>query len=418
MSHRSEGLETGNVFDTLKERGFIQQVTDEAALSEILKKEKVAAYIGFDPTADSLHAGSLIPIMALMHFQRHGHFPIVVLGDGTAMIGDPSGKIEMRKMLYEEQIRNNSKKIEAQLNRYLHFDEGKAAVVHNGDWLLKLNYIEFLREIGRHFSVNRMLAAESYKLRLETGLSFLEFNYQLLQAYDFLMLFRTHRCILQMGGDDQWGNIVAGIDLIRRMEGKEAYGLTFPLLVAAGGQKMGKTARGAVWLDSEKTTPYEYYQYWVNVDDRDVKRFLAFFTFLPMSEVNRLGSLQGADLREAKRVLAYEATKITHGEAEAKAAEQAARAIFGAEKGDLEAMPTTRIAREQLDQGINVVDLFYLVGLVSSKSDGRRLIHQGGCYINDIKVASIDQRVTLSQLNNSGIILRVGQKRYHRVVVE
>ncbi len=409
-------METRNALEILKERGFIQQVTDEPALSQILTKEKITAYVGFDPTADSLHAGSLMPIMALMHFQREGHFPIVVLGDGTAMIGDPSGKIEMRQMLYEEQIRNNSEKIKAQLNRFLKFDEGKAALLHNGEWLLKLNYIEFLREIGRHFSVNRMLAAETYKLRLETGLSFLEFNYQLLQAYDFLMLFRSHQCILQMGGDDQWGNIVAGIDLIRRIEGKEAYGLTFPLLVAAGGHKMGKTARGALWLDPSKTSPYEYYQYWVNVDDRDVKRFLAFFTFLPMDEVNRLGSLQGADLREAKRVLAYEATKITHGEAAAQLAEESSRAIFGAGKGDLDGMPTTRISKEQLERGINVVDLFHQVGLISSKSDGRRLIQQGGCYVNDRKVMSIDQQITIDHLSNSGIILRVGQKRYHRVV--
>ncbi|MDZ7331028.1 MAG: tyrosine--tRNA ligase [candidate division KSB1 bacterium] len=411
-------MEHDNVLDILKERGFVQQITDEAALSKILAQEKIAAYIGFDPTADSLHAGSLIPIMALMHFQRQGHFPIVVLGDGTAMIGDPSGKTEMRQMLYEDQIRNNCEKIKSQLNRFLKFDEGKAALVQNGDWLLKLNYISFLREIGRHFSVNRMLAAETYRLRLETGLSFLEFNYQLLQAYDFLVLFQNHRCILQMGGDDQWGNIVAGIDLIRRIEGKEAYGLTFPLLVAAGGHKMGKTARGALWLDPEKTTPYEYYQYWVNIDDRDVKRFLAYFTFLPMEEVNRLGALQGADLREAKRILAYEATKLTHGEAAANSAEQASRAIFGSKQGELDGMPTTYITKVQIERGINVVDLFHQVGLVKSKSDGRRLIQQGGCYVNDRKVTSIEQDITKDYLKNSYIILRVGQKRYHRVVVE
>lgn len=409
-------MEKGNVFEVFEERGFIKQITDEENLPNILGKEKVTAYIGFDPTADSLHAGSLMPIMALVHLQRHGHFPIVILGDGTSMIGDPSGKTEMRQVLYAEQIQKNGEKMKAQLNRYLHFDQGKAAVVHNGDWLLGLKYIDFLRDIGRHFSVNRMLAAESYKIRLETGLSFLEFNYQLLQAYDFLMLFRSHNCILQMGGDDQWGNIVAGIDLIRRIEGKQAYGITFPLLETAAGQKMGKTAKGALWLDAEKTSPYEFYQYWINVDDRDVKRFLAFFTLLPMNEVNRLGAFQGAAIREAKQVLAYEATKITHGEAAAKEALQASQSAFGDGQGDLDGMPSTRINEELFNKGINVVDLFYQVGLVSSKSDARRLIQQGGCYVNNEKVSSMEQVIDSSHIVNSDIILRAGKKRYHRVI--
>ncbi len=411
-------LETGNVFEAFKERGFVKQITDEENLPHILGKEKVAAYIGFDPTADSLHAGSLMPIMALMHLQRHGHFPIVILGNGTAMIGDPSGKTEMRQMLYEEQIKKNGEKLKAQLNRYLHFDEGKAAIVSNGDWLLGLKYIDFLRDIGRHFSVNRMLAAESYKIRLEAGLSFLEFNYQLLQAYDFLTLFRSHNCILQMGGDDQWGNIVAGIDLIRRIEGKQAYGITFPLLETALGQKMGKTAQGALWLDAEKTSPYEFYQYWINVDDRDVKRFLAFFTLLPMEEVHRLGALQGADLREAKQMLAYETTKVSHGEAAAKEAHHASQAIFGDGKGDLEGMPFTRIKESLLEKGINIIDLFHQVGLVSSKSDARRLIQQGGCYINDEKINSIEQVIDTSHIISRDIILRAGKKRYHRIILD
>jgi len=411
-------LETGNVFEVFKERGIIKQITDEENLPPILGKEKVTAYIGFDPTADSLHAGSLMPIMALVHLQRHGHFPIVILGDGTAMIGDPSGKTEMRQVLYAEQIQKNGEKMKAQLNRYLHFDEGKAAIVHNGDWLLGLKYIDFLRDIGRHFSVNRMLAAESYKIRLETGLSFLEFNYQLLQAYDFLMLFRSHNCILQMGGDDQWGNIVVGIDLIRRIESKQAYGITFPLLETATGQKMGKTATGALWLDAEKTSPYEFYQYWINVDDRDVKRFLAFFTLLPMDEVNRLGKLQGAAIREAKQVLAYEATKITHGEKAAKEAWQLSRSVFGDGNGDLDGMPSTLIKRELFNEGVNVIDLFYQVGLVSSKSDARRLIQQGGCYVNDEKVSSIEQIINSSNIINSDIILRAGKKRYHRLIID
>lgn len=411
-------LEAGSVFDVFKERGFIKQLTDEENLPQILGKEKVAAYIGFDPTADSLHAGSLMPIMALVHLQRHGHFPIVILGDGTAMIGDPSGKTEMRQVLYAEQIQQNGEKIKAQLNRYLHFDEGKAAILHNGEWLLELKYIDFLRDIGRHFSVNRMLAAESYKIRLETGLSFLEFNYQLLQAYDFLMLFRNYNCLLQMGGDDQWGNIVAGIDLIRRLEGKQAYGITFPLLETASGQKMGKTAKGALWLDANKTSPYEFYQYWINVDDRDVKRFLAFFTFLPMDEVNRWGALQDADIREAKRILAYEATKISHGEAAAKEAEQASQRIFGDGTGDIDGIPSTRISQAVFQQGMNVVELFYQVGLVSSKSDARRLIQQGGCYVNDEKVNSIEHIIDSSHIVSQGLMLRVGKKKYHRVIVD
>ncbi len=411
-------METENVFDVFKERGFIRQVTDDENLPLIMGKERVTAYIGFDPTADSLHAGSLMPIMALIHLQRHGHFPIVILGDGTAMIGDPSGKTEMRQMLYDEQIRQNGVKIKAQLNRYLHFDEGKAALVNNGDWLLELRYIDFLRDIGRHFSVNRMLAAESYKIRLETGLSFLEFNYQLLQAYDFLMLFRSHNCILQMGGDDQWGNIVAGIDLIRRIEGKQAYGITFPLLETALGQKMGKTAQGALWLDAEMTSPYEFYQYWINVDDRDVKRFLAFFTLLPMEEVNRLGALQGAELREAKQVLAYEATKISHGEAPAREAHVASQSIFGDGKGEIDGMPSTRINETLFEKGINVVDLFHQVGLVSSKSDARRLIQQGGCYVNNEKINTIEQVINSSHFISRYIILRAGKKRYHRIILD
>jgi tyrosyl-tRNA synthetase len=410
-------MEATNLFDVLRERGFIQQVTDEENLSRILSEQKVAAYIGFDPTADSLHVGSLLPIMALIHLQRHGHFPIVVLGEGTAMIGDPSGKTEMRQMLYREQIHTNAEKLKQQLNRFLHFDEGKAAIVNNSDWLLELKYIEFLRDIGRHFSVNRMLAAESYKIRLETGLSFLEFNYQLLQAYDFLTLFRSHHCILQMGGDDQWGNIVAGIDLIRRLESAAAYGLTLPLLTTSSGQKMGKTAKGAVWLDATKTSPYDFYQYWINVDDRDVKRFLALFTLLPMAEINRLSALEGAELRQAKEILAFEVTKITHGEVEALEARKASRAIFGGDEGDLDGMPSSNIARQQLEEGIAVVDLLLQVGLVTSKSEARRLIQQGGCYLNEQRVTMIEAKVGIADSIDGQVLLRAGKKKYHRLVI-
>ncbi len=410
-------MEATNLFDVLRERGFIQQVTDEENLSRILSEQKVAAYIGFDPTADSLHVGSLLPIMALIHLQRHGHFPIVVLGEGTAMIGDPSGKTEMRQMLYREQIHTNAEKLKQQLNRFLHFDEGKAAIVNNSDWLLELKYIEFLRDIGRHFSVNRMLAAESYKIRLETGLSFLEFNYQLLQAYDFLTLFRSHHCILQMGGDDQWGNIVAGIDLIRRLESAAAYGLTLPLLTTSSGQKMGKTAKGAVWLDATKTSPYDFYQYWINVDDRDVKRFLALFTLLPMAEINRLSALEGAELRQAKEILAFEVTKITHGEVEALEARKASRAIFGGDEGDLDGMPSSNIARQQLEEGIAVVDILLQVGLVTSKSEARRLIQQGGCYLNEQRVTMIEAKVGIADSIDGQVLLRAGKKKYHRLVI-
>lgn len=410
-------MEGGNVYDVLKERGFIQQVTDEENLSDILNTQKVVHYIGYDPTADSFHAGSLMPIMALMHMQRHGHHPIAILGNGTAMVGDPSGKTEMRQMLLAERIEANAQKMKRQLNKYLHFDQGKATMILNGDWLLSLKYVDFLRDIGRHFSVNRMLAAESYKIRLETGLSFLEFNYQLLQAYDFLTLFREHNCMLQMGGDDQWGNIVAGIDLIRRVEGQQAYGITFPLLETSAGQKMGKTAKGALWLDGDKTSPYEFYQYWINVDDKDVGKFLAFFTFLPMEEVRALSTLKGADIRRAKQVLAFEATKISHGEDEAKKAEAASLAAFGDEQGDLHAMPTTEISRKNFETGINIIELLMEMNLISSKSEGRRLIQQGGCYMNDERIDSIEKEVTIGEIQGNNIIFRAGKKRYHRVIV-
>lgn len=406
-----------NVYDVLKERGFVQQVTDEEGLRELFERERVSGYIGFDPTADSLHVGSLMPIMGLVHLQRCGHRPIVVIGGGTAMVGDPSGKTEMRQMLTREQIAANAEKIKAQIGRYVDFSDDRAIVVDNYEWLAPLNYIEFLREIGRHFSVNRMLAAEAYRIRLETGLSFLEFNYQLLQAYDYLVLYRRYGCKLQMGGDDQWGNIVAGIDLIRRLEGVETYGLTFPLITTASGQKMGKTAKGAVWLDPQKTSPYDFYQYWINTDDRDVERFLAYFTLLPMDEVRRLGSLRGEEIRQAKEVLAYEVTKLAHGEEEARKARDAARAAFyGA--GDIEALPSTTIPRAALERGISVVDLFVQTGLAKSKSEARRLIQQGGAYINGERVDDIEAVASLEHLQDGHLILRAGKKRYHRVVIE
>ncbi len=406
-----------NVYDILKERGFVRQVTDEDAVRHALAKQQVTAYVGFDPTADSLHVGNLLGLMALAHLQRAGHRPIAIIGDGTAMIGDPSGKTEMRRMLSREQIAANGEKIKAQVKRYFKIDGEQGFAVHNATWLLELNYIDFLRDIGRHFSVNRMLSAEAYKIRLETGLSFIEFNYQILQAYDFWRLFKSHNCTLQLGGDDQWGNIVAGVDLVRRLEAKSVEGITWPLLTTASGEKMGKTASGAVWLDADRTSPYEFYQYWINCDDRDVVRFLKYYTFLPAQQINELAQLKGADIRKAKERLAYETTRITHGDDKADEARQASRAAFGAGGEDLSGIPTSVIAMDRLKQGTLVVDLFAEVGLTRSKSEARRLIQGGGAYVNQEKVESIDDKVTLQDIDNGTLLLRAGKKRYHRLTV-
>jgi tyrosyl-tRNA synthetase len=408
-----------NVYDVLKERGLIAQASDEEAIREQLAGDPITFYIGFDSTATSLHAGSLVPIMAMMHLQRAGHRPIAIVGSGTTMVGDPSGRTELRQMLDEETIRSYGRAIHAQMNRYLHFDAGEALALDNADWLLRLNYIEFLRDIGVHFSVNRMLAAEAYKQRLEKGLSFIEFNYQLLQAYDYLVLYREYGCTMQMGGDDQWGNILAGVDLIRRVEGVKVEAMTFPLLTTASGVKMGKTASGAVWIDADLLSPYDFYQYWINCDDRDVERFLKTFTFLPLDEIRRLGALEGSDIRHAKQVLAFEATSITHGEEAAREAQEAAVAVFGesARGQDLDAMPTTAIARDRLAAGVNPVDLFAEVGLARSKSEARRLLQQGGMYVNDQRVESLEHLLGEADLTPDGILLRAGKKKYHRVVL-
>ena len=393
-----------DLLQILNERGFIAQNSNEDGIKELLKKES-SVYIGFDPTATSLHIGSLVPIMALAHLQRCGHKPLVLVGGGTALIGDPSGKTELRKMLSKDDINTNAEAIKNQLSRYIDFENDKALLLNNADWLSDLNYIEFLRDIGMHFSVNRMIAAESYKQRLETGLSFIEFNYMIFQAYDFLYLAQKHNCRLQMGGNDQWGNIVAGIDLIRRIESKEGYGLTFPLITTSSGAKMGKTASGAVWLDSKQTSPYEFYQYWRNTEDPDVKKFLALFTFLPMDEVNKLGNLKGEELNEAKKILAYEATKITHGEEEAKKA------------GNwLVNMPEVTLSKNSLESGIPVIDAFTLTGICPSKGEARRLIQQGGAYVNDVKITSIENVLTSRDFHDNMMILRAGKKRFYRVV--
>lgn len=403
-----------NAYDILKARGFIRQVTDEAAVRDMFDAGPVTCYIGFDPTADSLHIGSLIPIMALVHLQRAGHRPIAVVGGGTAMVGDPSGRTELRQMLSEQDIARNADRIHAQLGRYLDFG-GKAIAVDNADWLGNLNYIAFLRDIGRHFSVNRMLAAEAYKIRMETGLSFLEFNYQLLQAYDFLVLHRKYGCLLQMGGDDQWGNILAGAELVRRVDGADAQAATFPLITNASGQKMGKTAAGAIWLDPNRLSPYDFYQYWINTDDRDVARFLGLYTLLPMDEVHRLGALRDADLRHAKEVLAHQTTKLTHGEAEAQKARAASQAAFVG-GGDLSALPATEVPRARLDAGVPALDLFVETRLAASKSDARRLIQQGGAYVNGHRVETPEEIVGSGQLDGDALMLRAGKKKVHRVV--
>ncbi|MBT5875390.1 MAG: tyrosine--tRNA ligase [Candidatus Latescibacteria bacterium] len=405
-----------NAYDVLKERGFVSQVTDEGAVRKAFDEGPVTCYIGFDPTADTLHVGNLVSIMILSHLQQCGHKPIALIGVGTASIGDPSGKTELRQMLTREQLEENAKGIKATLSRYLDFDNGNAQVVNNADWLFNLQYIDFLREVGRHFSVNRMLSAEAYKIRMETGLTFLEFNYQILQSYDFLMLSRNHGCAMQMGGDDQWGNILAGVELIRRMDGNSAEAVTTPLVTNASGEKMGKTASGALWLNADRVSPYDYYQYWVNTDDRDVEKWLATFTFLPMEEVRKLSSLEGADLREAKSVLAFEATKITHGEEEAQKARDAAKSVFGG-GSDRNDLPSSEIQTAVLAGGIGVIDLFMQAGLGSSKGEVRRLIQQGGASVNGNRVDDIHAILTSDDLVDHALLLRAGKKRYHRVVV-
>jgi tyrosyl-tRNA synthetase len=439
-----------NAYDVLEERGFIEQSTEAESCRQLLANPSTC-YIGFDPTASSLHVGSLLPIMSLAHMQRCGHRPIALVGGGTALVGDPSGKTEMRQMLSREEINDNGEKLKVQLSRFIDFEAGRALLLNNADWLAPLNYIEFLRDIGRHFSVNRMLSAESYKMRLETGLSFIEFNYMLLQAYDFLYLFDDYDCSVQMGGSDQWGNIVAGVDLVRRMRQKTVYGITFPLITTASGEKMGKTAQGAVWLDGELTSPYEYYQYWINTEDQDVARFLAYFTFLPMEEISAVEGLQGSDLNLVKTILAYEVTKITHGEGAARAAQAESEEIFGARSipGDLlpssgvargkrdkklavddtvhvtsgstvslASMPTTIVAKTRLNSGIPAFKLFAEVGLCSSSGEARRLIKQGGGYINGERIQEFDERATLDHLEKGEILLRAGKKKYHRIQVD
>lgn len=403
-----------NAYDILMERGFIAQATHEDEIRELLGKEKVTFYIGFDPTADSLTAGHFLTIMAMAHMQRAGHRPIALIGGGTVMIGDPTGKTDMRKMMTIDQINENAEHFKRQLSSLIDFEDDKAVMINNADWLLKLNYVEFLREIGVHFSVNRMLTAEAYKARMERGLSFLEFNYMLLQSYDFLELNKKYDCVLQMGGNDQWSNILGGVELIRRKEQKPAFGVTFNLLTTSEGKKMGKTEKGAVWLDPAKTTPYEFYQYWRNIEDVKVKECLGLLTFLPMEEVNRLGALEGAEINKAKEVLAYEITKIIHGEEEANKAQVATKALFsGGAKAEV---PTTEIAKSVIEEGINILDLLLEAKLVPSRSEGRRNVQQGGVRINDVQEKNIERIITIADFNEDGeMMIRKGKKVHQQI---
>lgn len=404
-----------SVYDTLVERGFLKQLTHEEEMKELLEKEKITFYIGFDPTADSLHVGHFIAMMLMAHMQRAGHRPVALVGGGTAMVGDPSGKTDMRKMLTKEDIAHNSECIKSQLSRLIDFSDDKAIMVNNADWLLNLNYVDFLRDIGVHFSVNRMLTAECFKQRLEKGLSFLEFNYMLMQGYDFLELNRRYNCVMQLGGDDQWSNMLAGVDLIRRKESKPAYAMTCTLLTNSEGKKMGKTESGALWLDKEKTTPYDFYQYWRNVDDSDVEKCLSLLTFLPMEEVKRLASLEGAQINEAKKVLAFEVTKLIHGEEEALKAKSAAEALF-AGGSDMSNVPTASIPRTMI--GSQLLDVLVAAKIIPSKGEGKRLIQQGGLSVNNEKVTDINFAVTEEHFAEGSMLVKRGKKNYNKIVLE
>lgn len=431
-----------NVFDVLKERGFIEQCTHEDEIRELLGKEKIRFYIGFDPTADCLHVGHFMQVIIMMYMQKFGHTPVVLIGGGTAMVGDPSGRTDMRQMMTRETIDSNCSRFKKLFNRFIEFDDeyeyygpastsgegkrsvankepeqGKAICVNNASWLLDLNYVEFIRDIGRHFSVNSMLRAECFKQRLERGLSFLEFNYMLMQSYDFMVLARDIDCKMQFGGNDQWSNIIFGVDLTRRECDKQVYGMTFSLLTTSEGKKMGKTQKGALWLDGEKTSPYEFYQYWRNVEDADVNKCLRMLTFLPMDEVERLSSLEGAEINKAKEVLAYEVTKLVHGKEEADKAQDGARAAFGG-GGDMANIPTTGMDKSLFEgDGMGLVNLMREVGLVPSNSEGFRAVKQGGVSVNGNKVSDPKTSVTIDDFEEGKLIIKKGKKTFHQVEI-
>jgi len=408
-----------NVYDILEERGFIEQSTNAEEVRELLGKGPVTFYIGFDPTADSLHVGHFIQVMVMMHMQRAGHRPIALIGGGTTMVGDPSGRTDLRQMMTKEMIDANAERFKRQLSRFIDFEgEGGALMVNNADWLLALNYIDFLREYGRFFSVNRMLTAECYKSRLERGLTFLEFNYMLMQSYDFLELYRRYGALLQLGGSDQWSNILSGADLIRRVEGAPAHALTFKLLTTSAGVKMGKTVGGAVWIDPEKTPPYEFYQYWRNIDDADVANCLALLTFLPMAEVRAVTDRErGADINAAKKRLAFEVTRLVHGEEAARQSQAAAEALFGS-GGDTANLPGTAIGAEELGNDLDIIALLLRCGLVNSTSEARRLIKDGGVYLNNQRINTFDQPITAADFQEGYALLRKGKKVFHKVELQ
>ncbi len=403
-----------NVFDVLKERGLIAQTTHEEEIRELLGNEKVTFYIGFDPTADSLHVGHFLQMVVMRHMQNYGHRPIALVGGGTGHIGDPSGRTDMRKMMTKEVIDHNCECFKEQLSKIIDFSDGKAIMVNNADWLLDLNYVEFIREIGSCFSVNQMLTAECFKQRLEKGLSFLEFNYMLMQSYDFLALSRKYNCKLELGGDDQWSNILGGINLCRRKDQKQVYGMTFTLLTNSEGKKMGKTASGAVWLSPEKTSPYDFYQYWRNVDDADVCKCLKLLTFIPMDEIREYEKLEGSQLNPVKERLAFELTSMVHGNEEAVKAREAARAVFSG-AGNADNMPSADISESEVKDGMPILDLLVKVGLIPSKGEGRRLITQGGISVNGEKVTDISLVITPESFDGGKIVVKKGKKSFLRI---
>ena len=405
------------VFDELQSRGLIAQMTNEEKIRDLLNNEKITFYVGFDPTADSLHVGHFVQIMVMAHMQRAGHTPIALFGGGTGMIGDPSGKSDMRRMMSKEEIQHNIECFQKQMSRLIDFSDGKALMANNGDWLLDLNYIDFPREVGVHFSVNRMLSFECYKQRLERGLSFFELNYMLMQSYDFLELNRRHSCVLEMGGDDQWSNIIGGVELVRKKEGKDVYGMTFTLLTTSEGKKMGKTAGNAVWLDPNKTSPFEFYQYWRNVDDADVMKCIRMLTFLPLEQIDEMDAWQGEQLNRAKEILAFELTKMVHGEQAAEKAQATAKSLFGG-VADAENMPATVLKASDLQAGsLSILDALVACGLASSKGEARRLIQQGGISLDGEKVANPTTTLAAGALAK-GIVIKKGKKVYHKITVE
>ena len=405
-----------NVFDTLKERGLIAQTTHEDEIRKILGEKKITFYIGFDPTADSLHIGHFMQLIVMKHMQNAGHRPIILLGGGTTMVGDPTGKTDMRPMITQEIIQHNADNFKKQMSKFIDFEDGKAIMVNNADWLLGLNYVDFLREVGVHFSVNRMLSAECFKTRMEKGLTFLEFNYMLMQGFDFYKLNKDYDCLMEFGGDDQWANILGGIELIRRKESKQAYGMTFTLLTTSEGKKMGKTEKGALWLDPEKVSPYEFYQYWRNVDDKDVIRLLKLVTFIPMEQIREYEKLEGQELNKIKCLLAYEVTKMVHGEEAAKQANDAATAIF-AGGSNTENMPSAEISKSEIESGINVLDMIVNVKLCPSKSEARRLVQQNGLSINGEKVSGVDTIINSEYFKDGEMIVKKGKKTFLKLIL-